>query len=187
MPKPKIIVFAAFQFDPEAAKNIDETKWPETTLLKAQMNADLLTDDLKKNRSSNESFWLIGQPEVKIEKMSDEHGPSSFQVTVKGYDYFNTATGQLESGDSNKIALWMLDTDYDGRSLYPRQIFFPQGGGKKHDLRKLEKALNSIINPDLINQYFGTVSLPFKAGENRRIAVKIIDDRGVESLKIVNL
>ena len=187
VPKPKIIVFAAFQFDPEAAKNIDETKWPETTLLKAQMNADLLTDDLKKNRSSNESFWLIGQPEVKIEKMSDEHGPSSFQVTVKGYDYFNTATGQLESGDSNKIALWMLDTDYDGRSLYPRQIFFPQGGGKKHDLRKLEKALNSIINPDLINQYFGTVSLPFKAGENRRIAVKIIDDRGVESLKIVNL
>jgi adenine-specific DNA-methyltransferase len=30
------------------------------TLLKAQMNADLLTDDLKKKRASNESFWLIG-------------------------------------------------------------------------------------------------------------------------------
>ena len=27
-PKPKIVVFAAFQFDPEAAKDIDETKWP---------------------------------------------------------------------------------------------------------------------------------------------------------------
>ena len=56
VPKPKIIVFAAFQFDPEAAKDIDETHWPGVTLLKAQMNADLLTDDLKKKRASNESF-----------------------------------------------------------------------------------------------------------------------------------
>ena len=28
IPRPKIIVFAAFQFDPEAAKDIDETDWP---------------------------------------------------------------------------------------------------------------------------------------------------------------
>lgn len=32
-------------------------------LLKGQMNADMLTDDLCKNRSSNESFWLVGQPD----------------------------------------------------------------------------------------------------------------------------
>jgi adenine-specific DNA-methyltransferase len=48
-PKPKIVVFAAFQFDPEASKDIDETKWPGVMLLNAQMNADLLTEDLKKN------------------------------------------------------------------------------------------------------------------------------------------
>jgi adenine-specific DNA-methyltransferase len=39
-------VFAAFQFDPEAAKDIDERRWPGVMLLKAQMNADLLTEDL---------------------------------------------------------------------------------------------------------------------------------------------
>ena len=33
----------------------------------------------------------------------------------------------------------------------------------------------------------GTVSLPFEPGSHRRIAVKILDDRGVESLKIVEL
>ncbi len=65
-PKPRIIVFAAFQFDPEAAKDIDETNWPGVTLLKAQMNADLLTADLKKKRASNDSFWLIGQPDVEL-------------------------------------------------------------------------------------------------------------------------
>ncbi|MCJ7564836.1 MAG: site-specific DNA-methyltransferase, partial [Candidatus Aminicenantes bacterium] len=70
VPKPKLIVFAAFQFDPEAAKDIDETNWPGVTLLKAQMNADLLTDDLKKKRASNESFWLIGQPDVRLERIA---------------------------------------------------------------------------------------------------------------------
>ena len=28
VPKPKIVIFASFQFDPEAAKDIDELKWP---------------------------------------------------------------------------------------------------------------------------------------------------------------
>ena len=69
-PKPKIVVFAAFQFDPEAAKDIDETNWPGVTLLKAQMNADLLTEDLKKKRASNDSFWLIGQPDVELDPIS---------------------------------------------------------------------------------------------------------------------
>jgi adenine-specific DNA-methyltransferase len=26
--------------------------------------------------------------------------------------------------------MWMLDTDYDERSLYPRQVFFPIAGAK---------------------------------------------------------
>src|SRR5882762_160547 len=69
VPKPKIVVFAAFQFDPEAAKDIDETEWPGVTLLKVQMNADLLTEDLKKKRASNESFWLIGQPDIVLKKI----------------------------------------------------------------------------------------------------------------------
>jgi adenine-specific DNA-methyltransferase len=67
-PKPEIILFCAFHFDSEARKDIEETNWPGITLLEAQMNADLLTDDLKKKRSSNESFWLIGQPDVQINR-----------------------------------------------------------------------------------------------------------------------
>jgi adenine-specific DNA-methyltransferase len=35
--------------------------------------------------------------------------------------------------------------------------------------------------------YRGTVSLPFEIGDNKRIAVKIVDDRGVESLKITEV
>ena len=186
VPRPAIIVFAAFQFDPEAAKDIDETDWPSVTLLKAQMNADLLTEDLKKKRASNESFWLIGQPDVSVERIAEGEDEGKYRVEVLGFDYYNTKTGRIDSGGTEKIAVWMLDTDYDERSLYPRQVFFPMAGAKDGWAR-LAKNLKAEIDPELIEVYRGTVSLPFEVGENRRVAVKIVDDRGIESLKIVEV
>ena len=181
-PSPRVIVFAAFQFDPEAAKDIDETNWPGMTLLKAQMNADLLTEDLKRKRASNESFWLIGQPDVQVETIAD----GKHRVSVQGFDYYNTKSGDVESGGQDKIAMWMLDTDYDGRSLYPRQVFFPMAGSDDGWAR-LARNLRAEIDEELIEAYRGGTSLPFDPGEHRRIAVKIVDDRGIESLKVIGL
>ncbi len=185
-PQPKVIVFAAFQFDPEAAKDIDETNWPGLTLLKAQMNADLLTEDLKRKRASNESFWLIGQPDVYLHQIARGQNTGKWQVAVQGFDYYNTKTGDVESGGEDKIAMWMLDTDYDGRSLYPCQVFFPMAG-PNDGWARLARNLRAEIDEDLIEAYRGTVSLPFEMGENRRIAVKIVDDRGIESLRVASI
>lgn len=183
VPRPKIVVFCAFTFDPEAAKDIDEMNWPGVTLLKAQMNTDLLTEDLKKARSSNQSFWLMGQPDVGPPvKLADDH----WQVEVRGFDYFDPRSGELISGGKSKIAMWSLDTDYDGRSLMPHQVFFPMAGAKD-GWNRLRKTIRAELDEDLLEQFHGTVSLPFKAGENRRVAVKIVDDRGIESLKIMGL
>ena len=186
VPAPKIIVFAAFQFDPEASKDIDETNWPGVTLLKAQMNADLLTDDLKKKRASNESFWLIGQPDVSLERIVEDDQKGKYRISVQGFDYYNTKTGDVESGGANQIAVWMLDPDYDGRSLFPRQVFFPMSDDDD-GWAKLSRDLKSEIDLDLVESYRGTVSLPFAPGEYERAAVKIVDDRGIESLRILEL
>ncbi len=190
-PKPKMVVFASFQFDPEAAKDIDETNWPGITLLKVQMNTDLLTDDLKKKRASNESFWMIGQPDVDVRRhqgnqATRQPGKELWEVEVCGFDYYNPIDGKIESGDTSKIAMWMLDTDYDGRSLYPSQVFFPMAGAKD-GWSRLAKNLKAEIDEELIEAYRGTVSLPFEPGGHKRVAVKIIDDRGIESLKIAEL
>jgi len=184
VPRPQLVVFAAFQFDPEAAKDIDELNWPGVTTLKAQMNADLLTEDLKKKRVSNESFWLIGQPDVVLRQIRRGENQGMWEVEVHGFDYHNTKTGQIESGGAAQIALWMLDTDYDGRSLFPRQVFFPLAGDKD-GWAKVAKNLKAEIDEELIEAYRGTVSLPFKLGKHSRVAVKIVDDRGIESLKLI--
>jgi adenine-specific DNA-methyltransferase len=195
VPRPQLVVFAAFQFDPEAAKDIDELNWPGVTTLKAQMNADLLTEDLKKKRTSNESFWLIGQPDVRLRKAESRKQKAEkkagkvedlWQVEVAGFDYYDTKTGQIFSGGAAQIAMWMLDTDYDGRSLFARQVFFPMAG-EKEGWSKLAKNLKAEVDETLIEAYRGTVSLPFAPGAHGRVAVKIVDDRGIESLKIMEV
>jgi adenine-specific DNA-methyltransferase len=210
-PKPKFVIFAAFQFDPQAVANIEQTNWQGVTLLKAQMNADLLTDDLKKSRSSNESFWLIGQPDVQLKKVGvrtrsgsdvltsedknskpvatapgSDKGDVLYQVEVLGFDYYNVKEGTIESGGTNRIAVWMLDTNFDGRSLFPQQVFFPLSGAKE-GWTKLANNLKAEIDQELIENYHGSKSLPFTVGNYKRIAVKIVDDRGIESLKLIDV
>ena len=179
-PLPKMIVFCAFTFDPEAAKDIDAFKG--ITALKAQMNTDLLTEDLKKARASNQSFWLMGQPDVQLRPA----GEGLWQVEVNGFDYFDTTQGELVSGGKSRIAMWSLDIDYDGRSLFPHQVFFPMAG-KDEGWGKLKKDIRAELDEDKMGAFRGTVSLPFEAGGHRRAAVKIVDDRGIESLKVLTL
>ncbi|PAV11312.1 DNA methylase [Methanosarcina spelaei] len=186
--RPDILLFCAFQFEEEAAKDIDELK-PEIAgmqLLKAQMNADLFTEDLKKKKSGNESFWLVGQPDIELRRISEGDYAGKYEVEVLGFDYYNPKTGDVESGGKSNIAMWMLDTDYDDRSLFPSQVFLPMAGAKD-GWAKLAKNLKADIDTEKLEKFRSTVSIPFEAGRNWKIAVKIIDDRGIESLRILKL
>lgn len=183
-PAPDIIVFAAFQFDPEAAKTISETNWPGVTLLQVQMNTDLMTQDLKKKKSSDQSFWLVGQPDVEL--IRDGRSNQLYKVKVNGFDYYDVKKGKVESGNASRIAMWMVDPDYDGMCVEPTQVFFPMGG-KKDGWNKLAKTLKAEIDPELAKKYAGSESMWFKVQPNSRIAVKIIDDRGIESMKVLTV
>lgn len=180
--KPDILLFCSFQFDEEAAKDIDETpeKFVGFKLLKAHINMDLQTEDLKKNKNTNQSFWLIGSPDIRLKKLENE----KVQVEVFGFDYYNPKTGEVDSGGKKNIAMWLLDPDYDGRSLFPKQVFFPMAG-VKDGWTKLAKNLKAEIDQEKIEAFRGTKSLPFTSGQ--QIAVKLIDDRGIESLKILHV
>lgn len=105
---------------------------------------------------------------------------------MHGFDYFDTVKGELVSGGKSRIAMWSLDTDYDERSLFPRQVFFPMAG-KGEGWEKLKKSIRAELDEAQLEKFHGTVSLPFAAGDNRKIAVKIVDDRGIESLKVIPL
>lgn len=179
-PSAKMVLFCAFAFEEEAAKDIDETNWPGVQLLKVQMNMDLQTQDLKKGGKTNESFWFIGQPDVQVKKESD----SKVVISVHGFDYYDPKSGDVRSGKASDIAMWMIDPDYDGRAVFPAQVFLPLSGAKD-GWNSLAKDLKAQIDEDRMDLYSGTTSIPFIPG--KRVAVKIIDNRGIESLKIIKI
>lgn len=175
-----LLIFCAFHFDPEASKDIDQLSHNNIKFLKTQMSVDLLAGDLRKKRSSNQSFWLIGQPEIEINETKD-----GYVVRIVGFDYYDPAKGKIESKGIESIALWMLDTNYDERSICPDQFFFPIQDN--NDWTKLQKSLKEEIDPDKIEFFKGDKSEPFRLANNKKIAVKIVDNRGIESLLVREL
>ena len=51
----------------------------------------------------------------------------------------------------------------------------------------LAKNLNAEIDEELIEAYMGNVSLLFEIGDSRRVAVKLVDDRGIKSIEILEI
>jgi len=126
------------------------------------MNADLLTDDLKKKRSSNESFWLIGQPDVKLKESKSGDNKGKYQIEVNGFDYYNPKTGNVESGGKGDIAMWLLDIDYDGRSLSPHKYFSRWPAQKKAG--NYRPKLKAEIDEEKIDVFSGTVFTAIHTG-----------------------
>ena len=184
-PKVQKVLFLAYQFDAGVYEYLETSQWRNTDILLAQIDTDLLVEDLKK-KHKGDSFWLIGQPDVKTHQITEGADKGKWTVEVRGFDYYNVATQQLESGGKGDVAMWLLDTDYNNRYLHPTQIFFPLADAKS-GWASLGKTLAAEIDLERIEAYRGTVSLPFEVGEQRKVAVKLIDKRGVESMRILTL
>jgi adenine-specific DNA-methyltransferase len=179
-PKPDFIVFAGFYIDPVAEELINTTLWPGLTLLQTLINPDLLTRDLKKKRSSDQSFWLVGQPDVELVPA----GSGKYKVLVRGFDYYDIKEMRVISGGPEKIAMWMVDTNYDGLCVVPEQLFFPMDG-RGEGWGKLERALGATVSSEFAEGFRGCESLPFVLQDGARVAVKLVDDRGLESLRVL--
>jgi adenine-specific DNA-methyltransferase len=82
------------------------------------------------------------------------------------------------------VAAWFLDTNYDGMTFHICQAFFP---GDNDAWNKLQRALKAQIDPEAFGQMRGTVSFPFEPSEHKRVAVKVIDFRGNEVVRVVPL
>jgi len=160
------------------------------------LGATVGLSDTQSERGSTEIFsgnWNATQRAyalAKIKALTSDQLPLATdhysQASVHGFDYFDIGKGEIRSGGRNNIAVWLLDTDYNGRSLLPTQVFFPMAG-EKDGWSRLAKNLKAVLDESRIDAYHGTVSLPFKAGKYRRVAVKIVDDRGIESLVVKQL
>jgi adenine-specific DNA-methyltransferase len=147
-----------------------------------QATPDLMMGDLLKNMRSSQIFSVCGLPEIKISKAprAKEDTETKYQVELLGLDVFDPVTMEVNHRKGDDVPAWFLDTDYNGMCFHVSQAFFP----RTSEWDKLKKALKGEFEDSVWAHLAGTVSAPFAAGEQKQIAVKVIDDRGNELLVV---
>ena len=170
-----MLVLAGFAFEPTVSGIAMKAKNLEVHM--CNMNPDMLVGDLLKTTRASQLFSVFGWPDIRIKKLKDE----KLAVELLGVDIYDPNTGEVHSEPGKSVAAWFLDTDYDAATFHICQAFFPGG---KDPWDKLKRALKAEIPPEAFERMRGTESFPFEIGKNKRIAVKVIDFRGNEVMRV---
>ena len=175
-----VLLVCAFAFDPQANESVKEFSIGRVRVVLVRMNSDLAMGDvlLKKTGFGN-LFTIFGEPDIDIARADGE-----LTVEIKGVDVYNPTTGEIRSSDTREIALWMIDTDYDGESFFVRHCYFT---GDNDPYKRLKVALKADIDPEAWESLYKTKSRPFKRPEKGKIAVKVINDYGDEVLQMYDV
>ena len=182
------VVFAGFGFDAAAQAAIDESSHPKLRLHMALIRPDVAMGDLLKTQPGSQLFMVFSAPRVRPPvRLAD----GQFSVEVEGMDVYDPVSNALFPTSRDRIAAWFVDTDYDGRTFCICQAFFPDR--KKWD--KLARALGDkgVVDEGRFDALSGFESLPFARPTRLpqkapwRVAVKLIDPRGNEGLRVITM
>lgn len=173
------LVFAGFSFDATAQAIIQDDPNPRVHCHIAHIRPDVNMGDLLKETPNSQIFTVFGSPRTDLRSTDD----GMYEIEMQGVDIYNPVDNTIAPTNSDKVAAWFVDTDYDGRTFCITQAFFPN----KNAWEKLQRALKGVIDEEQFDRLTGTVSLPFAAGKHHRVAVKVIDPRGNEVIRVHRL
>ena len=168
------LIACAFSYD---AHTTDLTKIGSLQILKARMNADLhMAADLKSTGKGN-LFVIFGEPDIDLLTEAD----GQLRIKIKGVDVFKPQSGKVESSNTDEIACWFIDTDYNSESFFVRHAYF-LGANDPYD--SLKKTLKAEIDQAAWESLNSDTSRPFPKPKSKRIAVKVINHLGDEVMRI---
>jgi len=176
------VVFAGFTFDPEALATIQKNPHPNLQVHMANVCPDVEMGDLLKSAKGSQLFTVFGQPDVGIKRSGED-----YIVELLGVDIYDPTKGEVHPSRPEDVVAWFLDQNYNGYTFCITQAFFPKEATNRNPWDKLENALHGSISKEKMEKLRGTSSLPFKAGDQKRIAVKVIDQRGNEVIVVKKL
>ncbi|GBQ09839.1 site-specific DNA-methyltransferase [Swaminathania salitolerans] len=167
-----------FAIDVNARGMLAKLKLPTVYIA---VTPDVVMSDLLKTSKSSEIFSITGLPDVRLEAAGkNKDGTPLHRVVIKGLDIFRPDTMETDEVKAENLPCWMLDTNYNGMAFFASQVFFP----KTSAWDNLQKSLKGQFAENVWEHLAGTVSEPFTLGDKRRIAVKVIDERGNELMTV---
>jgi len=179
------LFFFGFAIEPSARAMIEDDKKLRIPSAYVAVTPDVTMSDLLKTTRASEIFSVTGLPDVAVRrtKKKGPEGQALHEVELKGLDLFDPESMDTESIHGENVPCWMLDTDYDGMSFYATQVFFP----KTSAWDNLQRSMRATFDESVWTHLAGTVSEPFAVGDRRRIAVKVIDERGNELMRVLDV
>ena len=171
------VIACAFNYDSQAG---EFSQFGRIRVIKARMNADLhMAEDLKSTDRAN-LFVVFGEPDIAVEETEE----GELRVRIRGVDVFDPSTGEVRSDETDGIACWFIDTDYNGESFFVRHAYFL---GANDPYTALKTTLKAEIDPEAWASLRRAVSRPFRRPEGGRIAVKVINYLGDEVMKVTKV
>lgn len=188
-----VLAILGFAFDPNVVSlgdNVEvvddavaavakETRLGKLSVVMVRMNTDLLMGDELKKTGAGNLFVVSGEPDIEI---SSEGG--QIVVDIKGVDVYDPNIDRVRSRGTDQIALWMIDTNYNGESFFVRHCYFPGGYDWYKSLKRALKAEIDEATWDTLNK---TTSRPFAKPQTGKIAIKVINDYGDEVMKVIDV
>lgn len=169
-----VLIACAFNYE---AHTTEFTKLGRVPVLKARMNADLhMSKDLK-NTGRGNLFVVFGEPDIDL--IQEKNG--LVRVKVNGVDVFKPQSGEVVSSNTDGIACWFVDTDYNEESFFVRHAYFL---GANDPYKSLKTTLKAEINEEAWESLHSDTSRPFDKPRSGRIAVKVINHLGDEVMKV---
>ena len=170
-----MLVACAFQYD---AQTTEMSSLGRITVLQARMNADLhMATDLKPSERAN-LFVVFGEPDIELQDAPD----GKLQVKIKGVDVYDPTTGDVRNDNTDGIAMWFIDTDYDSECFFVRHAYFL---GAQDPYERLKTSLKAEINREAWDTLNSDTSRPFDPPSTGRLAVKVINHLGDEVMKVL--
>ena len=169
-----VLISCAFNYEAHAS---EFSKLGKVQVLKARMNADLHMADELANTGKGNLFVVFGEPDIDILDAENDQ----VQVKINGVDIFHPNSGEITSNDTDGIACWFVDTDYNEESFFVRHAYF-LGAGDPY--KSLKTTLKAEINQEAWETLYSDMSRPFKKPRSGRIAVKVINHLGDEVMKV---
>ncbi len=178
------LFFFGFAIQAKARELVDDRKRLRLPCTYISVTPDVAMDDLLKTSHTDQLFSITGLPDARIVSAGlRDDGRAMYQVELLGLDTFRPDTMDTESVEPENLPCWMLDTSYNGMAFCASQVFFPRTGAWDN----LQKSLKGQFNDSVWEHLAGTTSEPFVADSKGQIAIKVIDERGNELMRVLNV
>ena len=152
------------------------------TVLQVAANKDLQLPWLKEESSDN-AFIIVSEPEVKLHRQQN----GQVRLEVVGINAFNPTRGIVEARSARTIMGIMVDNQYDTESFRARLINVKQVNRNQRTLKNLLAAFKRSIDSAKWAQMLTNTTISFDLpDEGVKIAVKVIDQYGMEHMAIID-